>query len=306
MNLRIGSICSGIGGLELGLEWAGVGHTVWQCEVDAFCRRILAKHWPDAVRFGDVRRLSRLPVAGELFPDYPPDCDLICAGFPCQDISVAGNGAGLDGARSGLWFEVLRVIGELMPAWVVLENVDRIRLKGLDRVLEGLASLGFDAEWHRFAAADVGAPHRRRRWFLIGWRPTVADAAGLGCEGADMCAASRGQGLRLADGCAAANIPDPDSGRRAGLWVPQRDDQQGPLGRVADGRAARGRWQGQTRSTPGRWLAEPDVGRLAHGLPGQVARLKALGNAVVPQNAEVVGWRLRAIHARLRLERDAA
>lgn len=369
MDLRIGSICSGIGGLELGLEWAGVGHTVWQCEVDPFCRRVLARHWPDAIRFGDVRRLSRFPVPGELFPDYPPDCDLICAGFPCQDISVAGKGAGLDGARSGLWFEVLRVIAEVLPAWIALENVDQIRRNGLAEVLSGVADLGFDAEWHRFAAADVGAPHRRRRWFLIGWRPdAVADAARFGRTSRSGPAPERGDpaghgaDVADADGYAVDLEPlagtrgstadagrdgedralaDADRERRAQLGIAKPAGEQGAPWDLTDGRGAGRRRPGSSgdvgdadgavgkvgpgqsgdpraqrapaaragnrlRSRPGLWLAEPAVRRVVDGFPGRVDQLRALGNAVVPQNAEVIGWRLREIAARLLRERGAA
>jgi DNA (cytosine-5)-methyltransferase 1 len=112
--MRIGSLFSGIGGLELGLEWSGVGHTVWQVEREPFCRAVLAKHWPAAERFDDVRTVGKANLA---------PVDLICGGFPCQDVSSAGKGAGLAGERSGLWREFARILGELQPGWVVVENV---------------------------------------------------------------------------------------------------------------------------------------------------------------------------------------
>ena len=110
--MRIGSLFSGIGGLELGLERAGCGEVVWQCEADPFARRVLAKHWPGVPIYGDVRSMGAwLPV---------PDVDIICGGFPCQDISTAGKGAGLDGTRSGLFFELARIVRVVRPRYLVL------------------------------------------------------------------------------------------------------------------------------------------------------------------------------------------
>src|SRR5512146_2306862 len=113
MSLTIGSLFSGIGGLELGLERAGLGPVVWQVEKDAYCRAVLAKHWPDATRYEDVKDVGR----GNLH-----NVDLICGGFPCQDVSCAGKRAGISGERSGLWTEFARITGELRPRYVIVEN----------------------------------------------------------------------------------------------------------------------------------------------------------------------------------------
>jgi DNA (cytosine-5)-methyltransferase 1 len=114
--VRIGSLFSGIGGLELGLEWSGIGHTAWHCEIDPFCRQVLAKRWPGTECAEDVTTFD--PARGS--------ADLICGGFPCQDISVAGKGAGIhDGKRSGLWREYRRIVDGVRPRWVVVENVGR-------------------------------------------------------------------------------------------------------------------------------------------------------------------------------------
>lgn len=158
--MRVGSLFSGIGGLELGLEWAGVGHTVWQVEKEPFARAVLAKHWPDAERFDDVRTVGAANL---------PQVDVICGGFPCQDISYAGKGAGLAGERSGLWYEYARIVRELAPRFVVVENVSALLTRGLDAVLGTLASLGYDAEWSCVRASDVGARHRRERVFVVAW-----------------------------------------------------------------------------------------------------------------------------------------
>lgn len=170
---RIGSLFSGIGGLGLGLEWAlseaGLAPVVcWHVEQDPFCRSILAQHWPDAARHDDVRAVGAHNLAA---------VDLIEGGFPCQDVSVAGKGAGLAGARSGLWYEFARVVGELRPRFVVVENVSALLARGIGDVLGGLAALGYDAWWTTLRAADVGAPHRRERLFIVGW---LADADALG------------------------------------------------------------------------------------------------------------------------------
>jgi DNA (cytosine-5)-methyltransferase 1 len=153
--LTVGSLFAGIGGIELGLERTGGFRTVWQVERDEFARRVLAKHWSDVRRHDDVRT----------FPAGDPDqwrCDLICGGFPCQDISLAGSGAGLAGTRSGLWFEYARIIRELRPRFVLVENVAALLTRGLGRVLGDLAEIGYDAEWSMLPACALGAPHTRQ------------------------------------------------------------------------------------------------------------------------------------------------
>lgn len=170
MMLTIGSLFSGIGGLELGLERAGLGPVLWQVEKEEFPRAVLAKHWPDAERFDDVCKVG----AAELAP-----VDLICGGFPCQDISLAGRGEGLAGERSGLWLEYARVIRELRPRWVVIENVAALLSRGIDAVLGTLAALGYDALWDCIPAQAVGAPHRRDRVFMVAWRVSGAERDAL-------------------------------------------------------------------------------------------------------------------------------
>mgnify|MGYP001236533317 CR=1 FL=1 len=155
--MKIGSLFSGIGGLELGLERSRLGSVSWQCEIDPFCQRVLARHWPHARRFEDVRTVDATA----------PSVDVICGGFPCQDVSLAGKRGGLDAPRSGLWHEFARIIGELEPKIVIIENVLGLRTSGLPRVLADLADLGFDAEWADLAASDIGAPHQRRRMFIV-------------------------------------------------------------------------------------------------------------------------------------------
>jgi DNA (cytosine-5)-methyltransferase 1 len=291
--VSIGSLFSGIGGLELGLERAGLGPVLWQCEIDPYCRAVLARHWPAATRYEDVRELSGAAL---------PRVDVVCGGFPCQDVSDAGRRAGLAGARSGLWYEYARIVEEARPRVVVVENVRGLLGRGLDVVAGRLDDLGYDVEVTRIRAADVGAPHLRERVFLV----AVADAdrSGRRDDG-------RGQEAGRASGRVA------DAGRE--VAHPEREGQPQPQGALADvgGRAGDG---GRLECA-----AEPRVGGGAHGLPAGLdgpgpggawpagrgeaqhpwepprtlagvkarpARLRALGNAVVPQVAYVVGCRV--------------
>ena len=158
---------AGVGGMSLGLDRAGM-RCVGQVEIDEYCQRVLAKHWPTVPRWNDVRTFT-----GD-------DCerpDLVAAGFPCTDVSNAGRRAGIDGEHSGLWFECPRIIRILRPRFVLIENVAAILGRGLDRVLCDLAGVGYDAEWQTLRAGEFGAHHRRARVFILAHR---ADASRIG------------------------------------------------------------------------------------------------------------------------------
>jgi DNA (cytosine-5)-methyltransferase 1 len=159
--MRVLDLFSGIGGFSLGLERAGM-QTVAFCEIDPFCRAVLKKHWPAVPVFDDIRTLRH-----DRFVDEIGGVDLVCGGFPCQNISLLGNQTGLGGADSGLWFEQLRVVTELDPQWVVVENVAALVDRGLVEVLRGLAGAGFDSCWFIIPASSLGAPHRRERLWII-------------------------------------------------------------------------------------------------------------------------------------------
>jgi len=159
--LAIGSLFSGIGGLELGLEMAGLGPVVWQVERDKFCQAVLAKHWPTAERFDDVCTVG----AANLAPVH-----LICGGFPCQNTSRANSGgtrSGLAGGSSGLWSEFARVVGELRPAFVIVENVASGAELWFDTVVSDLEFLDYGCLPLPIEAQDVGAPHERARVFVV-------------------------------------------------------------------------------------------------------------------------------------------
>lgn len=266
--LTIGSLFSGIGGLEKGLEMAGLGPVVWQCELDEFCRRVLAKHWPNVTRFNDVTSVR----------DYP-HVDVICGGFPCTDLSSAGKQAGLKGSRSGLWYHYARIVQKVRPRFVVVENVASGARLWLPTVRRQLHLLGYDSTAYRISAADVGAPHLRRRIFVVAHadRVTIRQQPGRR-KGA------RGTDSLLADGAGeAGDAADADeSGEpRRNIGTQTFVTRAGANGEHAVGY--------------GWWGTESIVGSLVDGLPDRLARrrtnerLKALGNAVVPQCAEVVG-----------------
>lgn len=159
MTYTVGSLFAGIGGFDLGFERAGF-KTVWQVEIDPYCQKVLAKNFPEAERFGDIRECG----SHNLKP-----VDVICGGFPCQDISYCGDGAGLSGERSGLWFEMLRIIREVRPAYILVENVAALLRRGMGDIIRGLAESGYDAEWDCFPASTVGAYHERDRVFIVAY-----------------------------------------------------------------------------------------------------------------------------------------
>jgi DNA (cytosine-5)-methyltransferase 1 len=333
--VNVGSLFSGVGGMDLGLERAGM--TVrWQVENDPYCQRVLAKHWPNVTRYGDIKTIDWSEV------ERP---DLICGGFPCQPVSLAGKRLAQADER-WLWPEYARCVRALRPRYVLVENVPGLASNGLGDVLGDLAALGYDTEWDCIPAAAVGAPHLRYRILIVAYRdsggcevftsgdsPTtsldiasrddidrcgnqVADAgSGHGRQGGSGRPEHGGQGLRehtypdMADAqiftqrfrlcsdesggergrrsgdCGSAgDLPDAegfhvrclDDGEPAFIGAATSEDE-------SEWEAVRfGDW----------WATEPDVGRVAHGVPARVDRLRGLGNAVVPQVAEWIGRRI--------------
>jgi DNA (cytosine-5)-methyltransferase 1 len=169
-RLKVLSLFAGIGGFDLGLERTGGFETVAFCEVDERCRRVLAKNWPGVPIYEDVRELS----AQHLTADGVA-VDVICGGFPCQDISLAGRMRGIGGSKSGLWSHYRRLIEEVGPRWVIVENAPTLRSHGLDRLLGELAALRYDAEWHCLPLNAFGAPHRRDRLWIVAYPAGVRD-----------------------------------------------------------------------------------------------------------------------------------
>lgn len=157
--MKVLDLFSGIGGFSLGLESAGM-KTVAFCEIDKKARLVLQKHWPSVPIFEDIQKLKGKEVG---------TVDVICGGFPCQDLSTAGTGKGLAGERSGLWFEFHRLINEIKPKYAVIENVSVLRSRGLETVLRSLFEIGYDAQWHCISASSLGAPHQRDRVWIIAY-----------------------------------------------------------------------------------------------------------------------------------------
>ena len=289
--MTVFDLFSGIGGFSLGLERAGFT-TKYFCEIDPYCRGVLAKHWPHVPIFEDVRTVRGADIEG---------VDLLCGGFPCQDISLAGKGAGLSGDRSGLWFEYARLIDEIRPRYVLIENVSALRSRGLDQVLGSLAALGYDAEWHCLPACAVGAPHRRDRIWIVAY---ASSPGGRGRGGSF----STGQeiapdGEDVAD--AARELPHGGRARGAGREESANggeDVSDSSSWREQPGCTQRHERRLQDEAVPSLghsydWSTEPDVGRVAHGVPARVDRLRGLGNAIVPQIAELLGHAILA-HAK--------
>jgi DNA (cytosine-5)-methyltransferase 1 len=235
--LKLLDLFSGIGGFSLGLERTGGFETVAFCEIDKFCQKVLRKHWPHVRQYTDIKTLT----AAQLTADGIT-VDAICGGFPCQDISTVGSGAGIEGPRSGLWKEYARIIGEVRPRYVLVENVAALLGRGLGRVLGDLAALGYDAEWHCISASHVGANHLRDR-----------------------------------------------------VWIAAN-----PIGDGLQGRKHKGPILGEAALVEAsNWQHLPATGgyRSRHGLPNYVDRIRALGNAVVPQIPELIGRAILAAEA---------
>ena len=276
-TVRVLDLFAGIGGFTLGLERAGF-ETVAFCEIDPYAQKVLKKNWPGIPIYDDVRTITAERLASDGIR-----VDVITGGFPCQDISVSGNRAGIqDGTRSGLWSECARLLGELRPRYAIFENVTNLlhgeRGDWFKRVLWDISALGYDAEWHCIPASELGAHHHRDRVWIIAHSQSARPKA-----------SKRQSGI-------------PQEKRRPGLAIPCRHST------MADSKRSRQPGQGQPifasdisaycQREAGdavnvrigqEWEVEPELGRVADGIPDRSHRLKALGNAVVPQIPELIG-----------------
>lgn len=262
------SLFSGIGGLDLAAEWTGF-QTVGQCEWADYPAKVLEKHWPDVPRWRDIRTLTK-----ETFYERTGlrTVDVISGGFPCQPFSVAGKRRGIEDDRY-LWPEMLRVIQELRPAWVVGENVAGIVSMALDQVFFDLESIGYETRAFVFPACAVDAPHRRDRCAIVAYSKSNR-LQGFGAAWAQ----ERGTRSGKTEFKGLHHVPDAHDGGGALRRDGELSAAQGPGGIRPDyggGTPEYGGWEW--------WPAEPDVGRVAHGIPSRVDRLKCLGNSVVPQ-----------------------
>jgi len=331
MILRVLDLFSGIGGFSLGLEKTGGFKTVAFCEIDPFCQKVLAKHWPGIPIFDDIKTLNKDKV------DKIGRIDAICGGFPCQPVSCAGKRKGAQDER-WLWPEFYRVVCEVRPGWVIIENVPGLLSADSGRLFAGilrdLSSSGYDAEWNIVSAAFVGAPHLRKRVFIVahpnkfdghygrsgtsevcrkreqatiisGSEDDVAHPISLGRHGR---AGMFGQGWRgeSEDGC--SEVPDTQipglqesegiSGAREGFagsecgCLPEREPTADRTVECRLGIFTDGLSEGLADAWRPGW--EYGTPRLAICQKDRVNRLKALGNAIVPQCSEYVGRCLQA------------
>ena len=282
MTLTVGSLFSGIGGLDLGLERAG-HKVIWQSEIDPFACKVLKKHWSEVPNHGDIKQI--------IWKSVEP-VDIICGGYPCQPFSVAGKRRGEDDPRH-LWRWVRQAISELQPRYAILENVRGHLSMGGVQVVGELAEIGYDAEWRVVSAAGLGAPHRRDRIIIVAYPNGSASPNGRQC--ADVQSQS---GSRRDDGSGSECDPwqvSVGSSRETACEVSNDvSEWHGQYG-VATNTSTQSRiWRDDRRREDGYvgwqwWETEPDVGRVAHGIPNRVDRLRGLGNAVVPQVAEYIG-----------------
>lgn len=266
---------SGIGGLTIAME--GIARPVAYCENDRFAQAVLLSRQRDgglpiAPIWDDVRTLKANVL--------PAGIDIIWGGFPCQDISVAGLGRGLVGERSGLFWHIARLVKETNPKFVFLENVPAIRTRGLNQIVQTFTEIGYDCRWTVISAAEVGAPHIRKRWFLLAYsnseRVRFQSRRGKRAKWKKKIWTindSKDVPNPNGPGCQRKNTP------QSKKWINNFEFIRNSYNK---GWEKAGSW----------WEIEPDVGRVVNGLPNRVERVKCLGNAVVPAQAREAFKRL--------------
>jgi DNA (cytosine-5)-methyltransferase 1 len=271
MNLYM-DLFSGIGGFPLGAYLSGMKFDKhYFSEVDKYAISIYQRRFPDAIPLGDIRNINTKKL--------PKGNWIITGGFPCQDISISGKGAGMDGNRSGLWFEYAKLIDEIRPKFAIIENVGAITFRGLADVLSSLAKIGYDAEWQDIRASDLGAPHKRERiWILAypqgyGFKGSYAlpsnhttVTVGMDENRNYYTTGEKGDNITQRLG---KNIPGKGIGNDEPTFIEPWDNNK--IERIK-------RW----------WNVEPGVGRLANGVSNGMDRLKCLGNSIVPYIAMLI------------------
>lgn len=271
---KCGSLFSGIGGFELGLERSIPNlETVWQVEQSKFCQKVLRKHWPNASIYDDVRTVGK----HNLEP-----VDIICGGFPCQDISAAGKQGGIYAERSGLWWEMHRIISELRPRIAVLENVANLITLGMPEVLGSLSEIGYDAEWAVVSAGQFGAPHLRRRLFIVAYSDGHRSGQAQHRRTNQANDISRRAEEIQQRGSQKSPNSDSKSSERVGASVGLQKKPAQAIDLLH--RTGSTYWA----KTP----APPPVCSVDDGIPDRLAKLRALGNAIVPQCSEWVGRKI--------------
>lgn len=309
-RLKVLDLFSGIGGFSLGLERAGM-ETVAFCEQDKHCQKVLKKHWPEIPIFEDVKTLKAKNLNEPI--------DVICGGFPCQDVSIAGQKKGFKDdlekrTRSGLWEEFARIIKEVKPRYAIIENVANLRNLGLNQVIKDLWKIGYACEWHIISARSIGAPHLRERIWIIAYpnSDTIWEQSrrgirkkgqnevlirNTGKNGETSHANSKrlercnvpGSGNktisqeRLSFNCIDGSSSYPSNTDMPRLWKPFTSEEE------------KSQWWAETTSSfRTRWEVESRIRRVDDGLSAGMERdrkerIKQLGNSVVPQIPEIIG-----------------
>ena len=305
MKMKGLDLFSGIGGIALALE--PYVQTVAYCEIDKYCQKVLAKRMEQGL-------LDQAPIFNDVTvlngSDLHEKIDIISGGFPCQDISVAGNGIGLEGERSKLFFEIARLAGELRPTFIFLENVPAITSKGGNAVIGKLTSLGYDCRWGIVSAQSVGAWHRRERWWCLA--SIIPDTSSQRLETEQAHPEPTKKGFPLFGNCNTLT-PHTESVRleaeqahtkraeqelpffrNGNPFTPHTESERLEWGEVPDdtwneSTDLESRYKGWSQAIEHLrlWTFEPSVGRVADGISNRVDRLKALGNAVVPLQARI-------------------
>ena len=286
--MRMLDLFSGIGGFSLAAEWVWGDELeiVGFCEIEKYCQKVLQKNFTGVPIHEDITELD-----GNDFKDI----DLITGGFPCQDISIAGKGEGITGKRSGLWFEMHRIIREVRPRYALIENVPMLTIRGGTRVIADLAEIGYDAEWQIVGADDVGAWHRRKRIWIVAYPGNGSDSAIKGQKKEKNRISKEHRQKRRSRMSARTSI----NGEISSEVAPDTDSFRCKLRRTEtrprETDIARSSTRQEFISTrcESYWAVEPNVGRVAHGIPSRVDRLKGLGNAIVPQVAALIMKRIK-------------
>lgn len=284
--MSIGSLFSGIGGLEIALERIGFGPVIWQAESDPYARAVLAKNWPGVHCYEDVRNIDETAQVPTI----------ICGGFPCQDLSIAGRQAGIGAERSGLWWEFRRIVRKLRPQYVAIENVAHSWRKWLPVVRRSLWKVGYASLPIRVSAAEAGAWHERARVFVLAYSTSNGRRSGRArrfdsgnsreqqqafqnatTPDADRELLRDMRGRRCWEDGQGAGVASDDGSQRTASYL-NRERELQPEGGIEEKRGRVGH--------SGRWSTEPDVARVVHGIPFAVDRTRCLGNSCVPDQAE--------------------
>ncbi len=301
--MKVGSLFSGVGGIEIGFEKQGF-ETQWCVEFEPYAKTILKKRFPSAKIYDDITKIDFEAV---------PKVDILTGGFPCQDISNAGKGVGITGSRSSLWKYYFKAIRILRPRIALIENVAALTKKGLNVVLGNLAEIGYDAEWYNISASAVGANHQRERIFIIAY-PNGNRESDVPFD--------EGQRQRVVDEVFNTyNNGQPSSKEQESIIkrsnssktresetikFKRPSSESRNVEQLSHSNNSRQQREGKDEirqelfcSREYSWSTEPELGRVADGISNRVDRIKCLGNAVVPQCAEVFAEAIKEYEMKL-------